>query len=163
MPYTPQDGFPYYLALTNDAELMHRYTSTATVECLATISEERASHRYQPDKWSIKQVVGHMTDHERIKICRAFLMSRREAVQLWGYDEKALVAHSRFEELTLRDLLQDWANVRKASVSFIATLSASQLRLTGVARTHEVSLEGFLKSIIGHELHHLSILKEKYL
>jgi uncharacterized damage-inducible protein DinB len=163
MRYTPQDGFPYYLALTNNAELLPLFTSPSALEFLAKISEDKASYRYQPDKWSIKQVVGHITDHERIKISRAFLLSRQQSVQLWGYDEKALVANSRFEELTLRDLTQDLANVRRASISFIDTLSARQLQIRGVAKTHEVSLGDFLKSIIGHEIHHLSILKEKYL
>ena len=58
-----------------------------------------------PDKWSIKQIVGHITDHERIKIFRAFQLSRNEAVELWGYDQNALVANSRFEELTLYQLI----------------------------------------------------------
>ncbi len=122
MNYTPKDGFLYYFDLVKNVDCVPLFVSAATFDFFDTISEEKAVYRYQPDKWSIKQVVGHITDHERIKIHRAFLMSRKESVQLWGYDEKSLVANSRFDELTLQELVNDFANVRKASVSFIAAL-----------------------------------------
>ena len=121
------------------------------------------AYRYASGKWSIKQIVGHITDHERIKMFRAFQLSRKEEVQLWGYDQNSLVNNSRFDELTLPQLLTDYCNVREASQSFIDTLSEDQFIIKGWARQHEVSLEDFLKSIIGHELHHLNIIKERYL
>jgi len=73
-------------------------------------------------------------------------MSRNEQVQLWGYDQNALVDHSRFNELTFQQLTTDFRNVRK-----------------GMARQHKITLENFLKSIIGHEMHHINGIKEKYL
>jgi hypothetical protein len=108
-------------------------------------------------------VVGHLADHERIKMSRAFFMSRRQEVELWGYDQDALVANSRFDELGWQVLINDFRAVRKSSLSFVELLSENQLQIKGWARGNEITLEAFLKSIIGHEIHHLKIIKAKYL
>jgi uncharacterized damage-inducible protein DinB len=163
MKYTPEDGFPYYLDFVKKLDYLSLFISESTSDFLNSISEEKARYRYKTDKWSIKQIVGHITDHERIKVFRAFLMSRNVEVELWGYDQNLLVANSRFEELTFRQLLTDYKNVRKATISFVASLSESQLGIKGRARQYEVTLEDFLKSIIGHEIHHINIIKERYL
>lgn len=163
MKYTPEDGFPYYFNLAAHADCKSLFSSLSTFTFLDSIPEEKADHRYTPDKWSIKQVVGHITDHERIMLFRAFSMSRNELVELWGYDQNLLVDNSRFDELTFQELTTDFLNVRKASISFIAGLSDRQLKIKGMARQHEVTLEDFLKSIIGHEMHHIKSIKERYL
>ena len=163
MSYTPKDGFPYYFDFVKEEDCKTLFTSNATFTFLKSINEEKSTFRYAPEKWSIKQVIGHITDHERIKMYRAFLLSRKEAVELWGYDQDALVKNSQFEALSLNQLIHDFQNVRKSSISFIETLSESQLHLKGKARQYEITLEDFLKSIIGHEIHHMNILKEKYL
>jgi DinB superfamily len=161
--YTPKDGFPYYLQLAGKTNALSLFQDPANFSFLDSISEKRSVLRYAPDKWSIKQVVGHMTDHERIKIFRAFMLSRKSDVELWGYDQESLVRNSRFDELPFKELLADYRNVRRASLSFIESLSPQQLSIPGKARGFEVLLEDFLKTIIGHEVHHLNILKEKYL
>jgi uncharacterized damage-inducible protein DinB len=163
MRYTPQDGFPYYFELVQEQELSALFASVKTNALLASIDEEKAVHRYAPGKWSIKQIVGHITDHERIKMFRAFQLSRNQEVELWGYDQESLVKNSRFDKLTLQQLLTDYVNVRKASQSFVDTLSTNKLQRKGWAKQHEVRLEDFLKSVIGHEIHHLNIIKERYL
>lgn len=163
MKYTPKAGFPYYYDLVKDMNYRSLFASSSTITLLNSISEEKAVYRYAPDKWSIKQIVGHITDHERIKIFRAFLMSRNQSIKLWGYDQNLLVNNSRFEELTLKQLITDFANVRKASISFIETLSENQLLIKGMARQYEITLEEFLKSIIGHEKHHINSIKERYI
>jgi uncharacterized damage-inducible protein DinB len=159
----PGDGFPYYFDLVKGKDLKELFYSESTFRFLNSITEEQAAHRYAPDKWSIKQIVGHITDHERIKTFRAFQLSRNEAIQLWGYDQNLLVKNSRFEKLTLRQLIADIDNVRNATKSFIETLSERQMRIKGWARLYEITLEDFLKSIIGHELHHIGIVRERYL
>ncbi len=163
MRYKPQDGFPYYFDLVKEQDFYSLFSSLSFFNFLKSISEEKAAYRYAPGKWNIKQIVGHITDHERIKIFRAFLMSRNELVQLWGYDQNALVDNSRFEELPLQQLITDFLNIRRASISFIEALSKSQLKVKGMARQYEVTLEDFLKSIIGHEIHHMSIIKKRYI
>ena len=162
MNYTPKDGFPYYFELAKEGNLQSIFMEMPTLGKLQSISEEKAKFRYEPNKWSIKQVVGHITDHERIKMYRAFELSRNENVQLWGYDQEFLVRNSRFDELSMPLLLADFLNVRKASLSFIDTLSPSQLQRKGKARQYEITLEEFLRSIIGHEHHHVHIIQEKH-
>ena len=163
MRYTSEDGFPYYFDFVKIRDVQSLFTSVSTFTFLNSIDEEKAVYRYAPDKWNIKQIVGHLTDHERIKMYRAFLMSRNELVQLWGYDQNFLVENSRFEELPWQKLVTDFENVRKASASFVEALSESQLRIKGWARQYEITLEDFLKSIIGHEMHHINVIKERYI
>ncbi len=163
MKYTPEAGFPYYFDFVKNMHCQSIFSSSSTITFLSSISEEKSVYRYAPTKWSIKQIVGHITDHERIMIFRAFLMSRNELVELWGYDQNFLIDNSRFEELTLKQLITDFVNVRKASVSFIEALSERQLKIKGLARQYEITLEDFIKSIIGHEKHHINIIKERYI
>jgi len=160
--YTPEAGFPYYFDFVKNMNCQSIFSSSSTITFLNSISEEKAMYRYEPAKWSIKQVLGHLIDHERIMTFRAFLMSRNESVELWGYDQLFLIENSRFDALTLKELITDFVNVRRASVSFIEGLSEKQLNIKGMARQYEVTLEEFLKSIIGHEQHHINILKERY-
>lgn len=163
MKYTPEDGYPYYYNFVKNINYKPLFSSSSTFTFLNSINEEKSTYCYAPNKWSIKQIVGHITDHERIMISRAFLMSRNELVQLWGYDQNLLVDNSRFQELTLQQLRTDFLNVRKASISFVETLSERQLKIKGMAQQYEITLENFLKSIIGHEIHHINIIKERYI
>lgn len=163
MEYTSKDGFPYYFNLVKVTDCLQLFYSQETFKFLLSINEEKAAYRYAQGKWNIKQIVGHLADHERIKMYRAFLLSRNEAVQLWGYNQDLLVARSRFEELTLEQLIVDLQNLRKSSISFLEGLSSYQLSIKGWAKEYEVTLEAFLKTIVGHEIHHINVIKEKYL
>ncbi len=163
MTSTPKDGFPYYFELAKNNSLISTFEEIPTLSVLENLLEEKANDRYAPNKWSVKQVVGHIADHERIKMHRAFLLSRNERVQLWGYDQESLVKNSRFDKLSLQTLLIDFQNVRKSSISFINTLSKQQLTRKATARQYEITLEEFLRSITGHEKHHVNIIQEKYL
>ena len=163
MQYTPKDGFPYYYSLVEDKELHALFSSNTNFSLLQSIDDSKGNYRYATDKWSIKQIIGHITDHERIKMFRAFQLSRKEVVELWGYDQNLLVNNARFDELSVEQLLSDLSNVRQSSISFIASLSPQQLQIKGNARTHTITLQQFLKSIIGHEWHHINIIKQKYL
>ena len=163
MQYTVQDGFPYYIELLGDLNYRQLFSSQENFALLESISEEQACHRYAPGKWSIKQIVGHMNDHERIMTYRALRFSRRDPTQLPGYDQNILVDNSRFDELSLRQLVTDFKNVRAATNSFIDSLSEGQLKLKGFAWKYELTVEEFLKATIGHEVHHINIIKERYL
>lgn len=163
MKYSVSDGFPYYIELVNDKDYKQLFQPGENISMLKSLTEDQAKHRYAPGKWSIKQIIGHMTDHERIMIYRSLRFSRKDKTVLPGYDQDVLVNNSRFDEQTLDQLINDLENVRKASVSFISSLSPEQLSLTGTAWKYELTVEEFLKATIGHELHHIKIIKEKYL
>jgi uncharacterized damage-inducible protein DinB len=163
MKYTVQDGFPYYIELIGSADYKQLFSSNENFQLLESISEEKSTHRYAPGKWSIKQVIGHITDHERIMSYRALRFSRKDSTLLPGYDQDLFVANSRFDELGFQHLLTEFKNVRAATNNFIDGLSAEQLALKGVAWKYELTVEEFLKATIGHELHHINILKARYL
>jgi uncharacterized damage-inducible protein DinB len=163
MKYTVQDGFPYYIELVGNADYRKLFSSRENIALLETISEEKATYRYAPGKWSIKQIVGHITDHERIMLYRALRFSRKDQTPLPGYDQNILVDNSRFDELSLQQLLTDLKNVRGASNSFIDNLSGVQLKRKGIAWKYELTVEEFLKATIGHEIHHINIIKDRYL
>ena len=163
MKYSVQDGFPYYIELLGSADYRQLFSSEENFALLKTIDEEKVTYRYAPNKWSIKQIIGHIADHERIMTYRALRFSRKDTTQLSGYDQNLFVDNSRFEELSLQHLVTDLKNVRKATNSFIDSLSEEQLSLKGFAWKYELTVEDFLKATIGHEIHHINIIKDKYL
>jgi uncharacterized damage-inducible protein DinB len=163
MKYTVQDGFPYYIELIENSDYRQLFSSVDHFSILEGISEEKSTYRYAPDKWSIKQIIGHVTDHERIMMYRALRFSRKDPSQLPGYDQNLFVENSRFDELSFKQLITDFKNVRKATNSFIESLSNTQLALKGQAWKYELTVEEFLKATIGHEVHHINIIKQRYL
>ncbi|WP_069661291.1 DinB family protein [Arcticibacter eurypsychrophilus] len=163
MEYKVQDGFPYYIELLGTADYSQLFTSQDNFALLETISEEQAKYRYAAGKWNIKQIIGHITDHERIMTYRALRFSRKDTTQLSGYDQNLFVDNSRFDELSLKQLITDFKNVRAATNSFIGSLSELQLNLIGYAWKYELTVKEFLKATVGHEVHHFKIIKELYL
>jgi uncharacterized damage-inducible protein DinB len=163
MKYSINDGFPYYIELLGDKDHHQLFESKENFNLLKSLTEEQAAFRYAPGKWSIKQIIGHMTDHERIMTYRALRFSRKDKTPLPGYDQNVFVDNSRFDEQPVSQLILDYENVRNASVSFMRSLSKEQLALTGTAWKYELTVEEFLKATIGHELHHMDIIKQKYL
>ena len=161
--YTVSDGFPYYIEQLQNADYRQLFVSQDNFALLETISEDKAKYRYAPGKWSMKQIIGHITDHERIMTYRVLRISRKDTTPLAGYDQELLVANSRFDALSWLDLLADFKNVRAATVSLMNTFSEEQFYLKGFVWKFEMTIEDFLKSTIGHELHHINIIKEKYL
>lgn len=163
MKYSINDGFPYYIELLGDKDYNKLFLSKDNLNLLQSITEEKAAYRYAPGKWSIKQIIGHITDHERIMTYRALRFSRKDKTALPGYDQDTFVDNSRFDEQPVSQLITDLENVRNASNSFIKSLSKEQLALTGTAWKYELTVEEFLKATIGHELHHIEVLRQKYL
>src|ERR1044071_3118841 len=131
MKYAVEDGFPYYIELVGNADYQRLFSSPENFELLESLSEEKAAYRYAPGKWSIKQIIGHITDHERIMTYRALRFSRKDKTALPGYDQNTFVDNSRFDEQPVSQLITDLENVRNASISFIHSLSKEQLGLTG--------------------------------
>jgi hypothetical protein len=163
MKYTVNDGFPYYIELIENFNYKQLFSSNENFALLESVNESRANYRYAPNKWTIKQIIGHVTDHERIMTYRTLRFSRKDITPLPGYDQNLFVENSRFNEFSLQQLVIDYKNVRAATNSFIDSLSETQFQLKGVAWKYELTVEEFLKATIGHEIHHINIIKDKYL
>jgi DinB superfamily len=131
---------------------------------LDRIPEERARGiTYAPGKWTLKEVVGHMIDDERIFAYRILCVARNEPLPLPGFDEKHYVAFSDFEQRTLPSLLLEYRTVRAATVSLLESLSGDMWNRRGVVNGYEASARGLAFHVAGHELHHLRMLRERYL
>lgn len=163
MSFTVADGLPYYISLAGGQDLMQLFESEDNFNFLASLTPEQAAHRYERGKWSIRQIVGHVTDHERIMGYRVLRFSRNDKTQLHGYDQNLMVNNSRFEELDFSYLLEDFKTVRRSTISLIKSLSDRQLQLKGFTRKFELTVEEALRATIGHEFHHINVIKEKYL
>jgi hypothetical protein len=162
MALTVSDGFPYYISLVDGKDYKKLFQSDDNFNVLASLSEKQSQYRYAEGKWSIKQIIGHITDHERIMTYRALRFSRKDDTLLPGYDQDLLVNNSRFDELPWELLQRDLKNVRQSTLSFIESLSPDQLRLKGKAWKFELTVEEFLKATIGHEAHHWKVFRERY-
>jgi hypothetical protein len=129
---------------------------------LAGVSAERERHRYAPGKWSVRQVVGHMGDVERVLGHRAFCISRGEAAPLPGFDENAYVARSSYADQPLTHLTDDFARAREANLAVFRQLDDEAWRRQGVANGSPVSVRALGFILAGHARHHVGVLESRY-
>jgi len=134
-----------------------------TLELFKGISEENHSFRYAPEKWSIKEVLGHMTDTERIMSYRLLRVSRGDKTPLAGFDETEFVAGSQAGQLPMESLLEEFATVRKATIALVKNIPESAWENIGFANSLEVTTRAIAYIIAGHEIHHRNIITERYL
>jgi uncharacterized damage-inducible protein DinB len=159
---------PYYekyVALTREGdiiEILERQASE-TLELLRGLTEEQGASRYEPGKWSVKELVGHVTDAERIFAYRALRFARGDRTALPGFDQDPYVAAGNFDARTLADLIDEFEHVRRATVALLRPLGDEEWRRTGTASDNEISVRALAHIIAGHELHHLNILRTRYL
>lgn len=122
-----------------------------------------AGRRYAPGKWTVKEVLGHLIDDERIFAYRALCVARGDARPLAGFDENDYVAATHFESRSLAVLGEEYRIVRAATIALFEPLTAEEWLRRGMVNGYEASVRGLAFHIAGHELHHLRTLREKYL
>lgn len=127
------------------------------------VSEADAGFRYAPEKWSIRQMLGHVADAERIFSYRALRIARGDTTPIEGFEQDDYIRNAPFERCTLRELLNEFAAVRAATVLLFRSLDHNAWMRRGIASNNEVSVRALAYIIAGHELHHIEVLKEKYL
>jgi hypothetical protein len=127
------------------------------------IKGEAERHRYAAGKWSVRELVGHVIDSERIMGYRAVCVARGETLSLPGFDENAYAAHSTFDEYPLAELLDEFAQVRQGHLSFFRHLSPEAWLRTGVANESPISVRALAFVIVGHARHHMAVLEQHYL
>ena len=163
---------------TEYAEYYHKYISRVadgniiavlgsqidnTVALLHGLSEAQAAFRYAPDKWSVKQVVGHMIDGERVFGYRAMRFARNDQTPLPGFEQDDYVKAATFDDQSLSDLASEFEHVRRANLLMFQGLNAEAWGRTGEANGDRVTVRGVAYIIAGHELHHVGIIRTKYL
>lgn len=133
-----------------------------TMAMLRAIPEERGGYRYAPEKWSIRQSIAHIADAERVFAYRALRIARGDTTPLASFDENEYARQNRADERTVRDLADELAAVRGATVHLARSLNEEELARRGTASGKEVSARALLWIAAGHELHHVKILRERY-
>jgi len=134
-----------------------------TLALLRGIPEERAEHRYADGKWSIKEVVGHMSDAERVFSYRALRFARGDDTPLASFDQNAFVQRASFGRRTLASLASEFEAVRLATIALYDTMTESEAVRTGIASEVQVTPRALAYITAGHERHHVAILRERYL
>ena len=129
---------------------------------LRGISEAEAAHRYAPGKWSVKEVVGHVADTERIMAYRALRFARGDRTPLASFDENACVAHAGFDARDVPGLVDEFETARHATLALLRGLSEEAVGRRGTASGWEVSVRALAYIIAGHERHHVNVLRERY-
>ena len=132
------------------------------VQVLSARSEREGNFRYGPGKWSVKEVVGHLADSERVFAYRAMRIARGDRTPLSGFEQDDYVRSGGFGERRLTDLAEEFAAVRSGSIALFRSLNEPAWSRRGVANNNEVSVRALAFITAGHELHHQRILEERY-
>src|SRR5690348_8513860 len=154
-----------YISRVPDGDLVDllRQQLTETVTLLRSIPESRADFAYAPGKWSIKTVIGHLSDVERVMFYRALTFARNDKTNLPGFDENQWAADFATDNRTLADLIEEFEVVRSATIQFAKHLTGEEQARRGKANGQPVSVRALLYIIAGHERHHAALLRERYL
>jgi uncharacterized damage-inducible protein DinB len=163
--YEYADYYASYVKLVPQGDIIEilRDQMKETVSLLSTLTEPQSEYRYASGKWSIKEVIGHITDTERIMSYRLLSIARGEKTSLPGYDENEYVAKADFDNQSLKDLMDHFACVRQSTIHLIKSLSDESLSRRGTANNSEVTAKALITIVTGHELHHRKIIQERYL
>lgn len=148
----------------DDAVAELRESARSLRRLLEPLDEQSiADLRYARDKWTLKEVIGHVCDDERIFAYRALCIARGDTRALPGFDENEYMSRSNFESRTLADLLDEHRIVREATIALLEPLREVAWLRRGVVNAYEASVRGLAFHIAAHELHHLRTIREKYL
>jgi uncharacterized damage-inducible protein DinB len=154
-----------YISLVPEGNLLTilKENLEKVVSLFEGISEANEHFRYEPGKWSIKEVLGHMTDTERIMSYRLLRIGRGDQTPLAGFNEELFVMGLQAENLPMKNILADFVATRKATITLIENLPETAWDNKGFANSTEVTARAIAYIIVGHEMHHRNIITERYL
>lgn len=127
------------------------------------LTEEQLLHRYAPGKWSIKEVMVHMIDTERIFSYRALRFARQDKTELPGFDQDQYIIPSKADSRDINSIIAEYTSLRTATIELFKNFDEEALQQKGVASGIEVSVRALGYVILGHEVHHQKIIRERYL
>jgi len=146
-----------------DIEEILSKQQTKTISLLSSVSEESARKAYAPGKWTLKEVIGHMTDSERVMSYRILAIARNESAPLPAMDQDQYVSAANFNKLSWEQLLSGLTTVRSNTLSLISTIDDAAWNRNGIVMNRPVSIGTIAYGIAGHELHHMKVISDKYL
>jgi DinB superfamily len=168
--YKPADDVPsfyqpYMDCVPNDGNLLqHLKDIQIETENLASgLSEAKLIYRYSKDKWTIKDIILHLADCERVLNYRAMRIARGDKTNLPGFDENLLALNANANSRKVDDIIKELSVVRAATLVFLETLDDESLDRTGIANGYPLSARLLVNHIYGHHRHHINIIRERYL
>jgi hypothetical protein len=161
--YAPYYG--RYVSLVPEGDILNLLTEQlqSTMSLLEGVSESEADYAYAPGKWTIKEVIGHIIDGERVFAYRALRIARGDRTPLAGFEQDDYVRNGSFGERSLEGLLEEFECVRRSTLHLLGSLNDEAWKRRGTASDNEVSVRALAYIIAGHERHHANVLREKYL
>ena len=162
------EAAPYYFtyidqAVGNDASAIIEKQLDTSLPFFSAISEEKSQYRYAPDKWSIRQVVNHISDTERSFAFRALWFARGFDAPLPSYDQNVAAAGAEADRISWADHIEEFRRVRLATISLFRNMSAAAWSRHGIASDNRFTVRALAFMIAGHLEHHLKILRDRYL
>ncbi|PRT17103.1 DinB family protein [Bacillus toyonensis] len=156
--------YSMYIKLVPGGDIIHilEQQMKETNLLLKDISDSEGHFRYAPNKWSIKEVIGHIADTERIMAYRLLSIARGETAELPGYNDDMYVLRAAFDKQSMQDLLTNLTVVRQSTVHLLKSLDKDAWLQRGIANNSEVTVRALANIIAGHELHHRQIIKVRY-
>jgi hypothetical protein len=160
--YAPH--YERYISLVSGSDILGTLDSQRrdTLLLLSGRDESDGDFRYAPDKWSAKEVLGHLSDTERIFAYRALRIARADRTPIEGFEQDDYVANGSFASRPLTERIEDYIAVRRATLTLLRNLDGAAWLRTGIANRNAVSVRAIAYLMAGHELHHRKILEERY-
>jgi uncharacterized damage-inducible protein DinB len=157
--------FRNYIKSVPDGNLIdiHKEQAKNLIDFYSQISEEKSLYRYAEGKWSLRELIGHITDAERIFAYSILRIVRNDKTPLPGYDENPYVTNASFDQVKFSLLLNHYENVRQSNIDLFSTFTIEDLDKTGTIENNELSVKALIAIIIGHAEHHLAVVQERYL
>ncbi len=170
MPQYPEKNeyaefYETYVSLVGETDVVSALQNQTNDlrELLANVSAETGNFRYAEGKWSVKELLGHIIDGERVFSYRALRISRGDVTPLAGFEENSYVANSNFSNSNLADLIEEFSSLRASNVLLFKNLTDQAWLRTGTASDATVSVRALAYIMVGHVRHHTNILRERYL
>ncbi|HVR06472.1 MAG TPA: DinB family protein [Thermoanaerobaculia bacterium] len=170
IPKPPPGEYPAYASmyidlLPGDGRLLDHLerARVATTDLVLGLPEETLLHRYAPGKWTIKEILVHIVDDERIYAYRALRFARGDLTPLPGFEQDAFAAASQANERQAADIVAEYAAVREATIALFRGLPQAALLRSGVADGKRSTVRALGYHIAGHEAHHVAFVEERYL
>jgi len=155
----------YIKLLPDDGHILKhlKENSKKLNEFILSLPSEKLLYRYAENKWTIKEILVHIIDDERIYAYRALRIARNDKTPLPGFNQEDYIPFTNANNRSLASILHEYKSVRKATVTLFSSFTAIDLQRIGRANDHPVSVRALAYHIAGHELHHLNIIREKYM
>lgn len=162
------DFNPYhtpYLNIVPESEVMAAFEAHTGpfISFLQSIPAAKLDHAYASGKWTVKQMLQHITDTERVFVYRAMRIVRNDQTELPGFDENLFAENARVDHLNWNDMIEEFVHVRKASGYFFRALNEAELQRSCIVNGSRVTANSLGFITVGHTLHHQRILRERYL